>query len=57
MNVRRIVFWIVVAGILFWIVSNPTRAGHTGSHLVNEATGAVGACADAIVAFFTGLNL
>jgi hypothetical protein len=56
MNLRRIVYWIVVIGLLAWIVSNPSRAGHTASHMVNVMVGWGESFVAAVVAFFTSLG-
>ncbi len=34
---RQWIKWIVVAGIIVWIVKSPTDAGNTVDHLFDEA--------------------
>jgi hypothetical protein len=35
----RIVFWIVVIGLVAWVISSPSRAGHTAADLVTTVIG------------------
>lgn len=55
MDLRRIVFWVVVLGLVAWVISNPGGAGHMASHLVLQVVGAGSAVVSAAAAFMSSL--
>jgi hypothetical protein len=55
MDVRRIVFWVLVLGVLAWVVKSPANAGHTVSHWANLALGAGENLVEAFITFVSGV--
>lgn len=55
MDLRRVAFWVVVLGLVAWVISNPGGAGHTASHLVLQLVGAGRAVVSAVVSFVSSL--
>jgi len=55
MNMRRVLFWFVVIGLLAWAISDPSNAGHTAAGVVHTVLGWGKSAAVALITFVKGL--
>lgn len=55
-TMSRILFWIVVIGLIAWVISSPNRAGHTVADLVTTVIGWGESIVSAIASFLSNVT-